>query len=222
MTKEWWYSPEVAREYEQWYYTPRGRLIDEQEKALLLSLLPGEHRGSLLDVGCGTGHFTRFFACLGYRALGVDISQAMVRQAKKKALLPYVRGDALMLPFPDSSFDIVSAITTLEFITKPEMMIAEMIRVSRGNILFGILNSLSPMGIRRRLELLIGRENPYLYARFYSPFSLKRLIYRTADDIGVKVKEVSYKTTVFPCKKGVSPLVLPFGAFIGMVVVFNG
>ena len=221
MEREWWHSPEIAKGYEKWYRTPRGRIIAEQEKALLSSLLPGNREGRLLEVGCGTGYFTRFFSSLGYDVVGLDISFAMLSEARKNERLPYILGDAAMLPFASSSFDIVSAITTLEFIKEPAETIGEMFRVGRGMIILGVLNSLSPTGMRRRIELLLGRENPYRYARFYSPFNLRRLVLKVAEERGIRVKEILYRTTVFPGKRSLSPLFLPVGAFIGLVASFE-
>ena len=56
--------------YEAWYHTPRGHWIGVCEGALLRNLLRPEAGDSLLDVGCGTGYFSRHFARLGCRLPG--------------------------------------------------------------------------------------------------------------------------------------------------------
>ena len=40
---------------------------------------------SILDLGCGTGTITIWFADRGYKAIGLDISNAMLKIAKKKS-----------------------------------------------------------------------------------------------------------------------------------------
>ena len=70
----------IAEEYDRWYETPRGRWIGQCEIELLckeLRFLPGE---SVLDVGCGTGFFTRAFASLTTgKVIGVDIDTELVQ-----------------------------------------------------------------------------------------------------------------------------------------------
>ncbi len=45
----------------------------------------GEVVGDLIDVGCGTGENSIFFAGLGHRTLGVDLSPRAVAKARGKA-----------------------------------------------------------------------------------------------------------------------------------------
>jgi ubiquinone/menaquinone biosynthesis C-methylase UbiE len=64
-----------AETYDRWYETPRGRWIGQREVALLLGELQPRPGESLLDVGCGTGFFTRALAsAIGGPATGVDIN----------------------------------------------------------------------------------------------------------------------------------------------------
>ena len=81
-------------------------------------LLTGFSRAcTLLEVGCGTGHFTRWFGEQGLQAMGLDFSSPMLAEAIRLGSPPCVQGDALALPFRAGAFDLVALITTLEFVT---------------------------------------------------------------------------------------------------------
>ncbi len=72
-----WGAGRFPEEYDAWYRTPRGRWIGAVEYRLLGRLLSPRTDETLLDVGCGTGHFTRGFAAvLDGRVVGLDPSDS--------------------------------------------------------------------------------------------------------------------------------------------------
>lgn len=127
--------------YEAWYHTPRGRWIGDREFVLLRSLLRPQAGASLLDVGCGTGYFSRRFARIGLSVTGIDPDPAALTFAGMQGTdIRYVQGTSLELPIPDNAFDYTIAVTSLCFIDDPEQALREMWRVSRRALTLGLLN----------------------------------------------------------------------------------
>ncbi len=119
----------LVQGYEDWYMK-RGRRADRLEKTLLKWLIEHFQESiSILDVGCGTGHFTRWFESIGLRAAGFDISSAMLAEARQRGLRAAVQGDALHLPFEDGAVDLVAMITTIEFVEDPSIVLLQNIPV---------------------------------------------------------------------------------------------
>lgn len=96
---------------------------------------PGE---DVLDVGCGSGMALRLLSgrTAPGRLAGVDLSPVMVNLARRRTTgqrpRPEVlQGDVMSLPFPDASFDVVTAIETFYFWPDPERGLRECRRVLR-------------------------------------------------------------------------------------------
>ncbi len=93
-----------------------GHRINSQEekeewKKILRDAL-GNKKMYILDVGTGTGFLAMLLAELGHRVVGVDISDEMLKIARKKAYsyglnVVFKKGDAEKLPFDDRTFDAV-------------------------------------------------------------------------------------------------------------------
>jgi ubiquinone/menaquinone biosynthesis C-methylase UbiE len=103
-----------------------------------LGLTPGM---KIVDVGCGTGDFTRYLARLisGKCAIiGVDIRAANIRtaekQTKKEGLagkITFRKGDVYNIPVEDGWADLVCCRTLLMHLTDPVKAVQEMGRVAR-------------------------------------------------------------------------------------------
>ena len=203
-------DPALAARYEGWYGS-EGRQADLLEKELLSKLVAAfRHARTVLEVGCGTGHFTRWLAEPKLRAVGLDISDTMLVEARRRDGIEYVRGDAQALPYADRTWDLVALITTLEFVPDPKRALAEAIRVARHGLLLGVLNrwSLLTWGYRRSGKPM------WKSAHFFTPGELKRLVQKAG---GKRLQGIRWRTTLWPIPF-LKDLPLPFGGFIGMAV----
>jgi len=204
-----------AAHYEAWYKRPEGRRADELEKAVLDRLVQGFSRpGSVLEIGCGTGHFTRWLSDQGLAAVGLDLSAAMLAEARALGGVPLVQSDARRLPFADGAFDLTALITTLEFLEQPREALAETLRVSRRGVVLGVLNRWSVLGLQRRLAGLF-RRTVYDAAHFYGVGELKRLLWSVANEQARTV----WRTTLFPRGWPWPQVALPWGGFIGIALI---
>ena len=169
----------VADYYDQWYQLPLGMLYDRLEKKAFDRLLTIENYGrqSLLEIGCGTGHWSKYFHDKGFLVTGVDISKEMIRIAGKKNIAGcrFLVAEGESLPFADNSFDVAGAVTTLEFTTDPRQIVTEMVRCVKkpgGKLIFGLLNSLSRYNQKRKQR----SGSIYAGANLFSPVQLRNYL----------------------------------------------
>ncbi|MEU2565138.1 class I SAM-dependent methyltransferase [Streptomyces longispororuber] len=141
----------VAQEYDERIpgSGPSDEMFTEAERNFILGKIrPGEN---VLDMGCGTGRFTVLMAEAGAKVSGLDISQAMLDQARQKLAerghtADLREGDMAHLPFDDASFDTVTSMLALMHIPLEDRQAVfhEVCRVLRpgGRILLGVKNTL--------------------------------------------------------------------------------
>lgn len=200
--------------YEAWYATPRGRWVAETEFALLHRLLDLPPGASLLDVGCGTGQFTRRFAAARYEVTGLDTDAQRIAYARAHAYgtEDYLPGDGTHLPFADKQFDAVVAVTSLCFAADQLAFVREMTRGARQRIVLGLLNRHSLLYRQK------SGQGGYRGAHWHSLAEARALLR------DLPITEIRHGCALFlPDGGGFAraveralPARLPFGAFLAM------
>jgi SAM-dependent methyltransferase len=91
----------------------------------LLGHVPAGCRWAL-DVGCGSGAFSRLLAGRAERVLALDLSPQMIRMAKQRsagvANIDYQAGDVRTWAFPAERFDCIASIATLHHLPLRSML----------------------------------------------------------------------------------------------------
>lgn len=211
-----------AAQYALWYQTPEGQYADNIEKELFLKLVQPKSGQSVLDIGCGTGHNLAFFKELELKAAGIDISKSMLDIASKKLSTEaeLYWGYAEQLPFRNNSFDIVTLITVLEFVSNPIKVLNEASRVARELIYLGILNKISLPGINRRIKGKF-RDSIYNQARFYSIWEIEAMVIRAIGKVPLEWRStlfspLSWHKYIRWFDRRLPSANNPFGAFLGV------
>jgi len=202
-------------DYDAWYATPRGRWVGETEYALAARCLKTRPGDSLLDVGCGTGWFTRRAAADDLRVTGLDPDAAWldVARAHSKPELSWVEGDARALPFADASFDHVLSIAALCFVDDERRAVAECVRVARCRFAIGWLNRNS---LLYRQKGRGGGSGAYRGARWHGAGEVRSLF------SGLPVRNLKLRSAIFlpsatPWSRGLEqglPSGLPWGGLL--------
>jgi ubiquinone/menaquinone biosynthesis C-methylase UbiE len=211
------YSQEQAAKRYEASYESKYKRADALEKKLLKKLL--EQFGDaqrLLEVGCGTAHFTRWMESLGFECYGVDISMFMLKEARKM----WVQGRLLQcesshLPLRTKSMDVVVYVTSLEFMPDLDTVLTEAGRVAKKGMVIGLMNKWSLSTLRKMLQAKVGSNQFYRNASFYSIRDMERRLNKILK--GHRI--TNWRTTVFPrVFVNLESSCFPFGAFLGIAV----
>ncbi len=88
--------------------------VDERfvEYPIVYSIIAIDKKLSILDIGCWGSLLPIQLGSLGHEVYGIDIIDYPLQHPN----LTFVRGDICHMPFSDQSFDVVTAISTIEHI----------------------------------------------------------------------------------------------------------
>lgn len=136
----------------------RAALQAERAAALAVRLdalleLHGDERA--LDVGTGTGALAYALATRVASVVAVDSDPAMIEHARAEAPtnVDLQVGDGEHLPFESFSFDLAVTARTLHHTLRPELLIAELVRVTKPGRTLLVADQLAPVDPLAAFEL---------------------------------------------------------------------
>ncbi|MEM6955267.1 MAG: class I SAM-dependent methyltransferase [Myxococcota bacterium] len=139
------FSPTYEHGREAGYH----KLIDELETELVLPLARGRR---CLELGCGTGLILRRVAEVASHAEGVDISEGMLEEARRRGLRVQ-RASVLELPYEANTFDLTYSFKVLAHVPEIARALREAARVTKpgGAMVLEFYNPLSLRFLAKRL-----------------------------------------------------------------------
>ncbi len=137
-----------------------AELEESRREALreeLRSVLAPEGDERVLDAGAGTGALAFALAPLVREVVAVDLVPELLAEGRRRgAAFPNVEfqeGDVTDLDLPDASFDLTASLRTLHHVARPELVLAELVRLARpgGRVL--VVDQIAPADPLAALEL---------------------------------------------------------------------
>lgn len=132
-----------------------ARAAELEQKLTAFLELRGDER--VVDVGSGAGALALALAPHVGEVVGLDASPERLAEARRRAEqvsnATFVEGDGRDLPFESASFDLAATLRTLHHVGRPELVVAQLARVTRpgGRIL--IVDQIAPVDPLAALEL---------------------------------------------------------------------
>ena len=151
----------------------------ELEQQVVRFVAPaGDERA--LDSGTGAGALAFALAPHVREVVAVDLVPELLEQGRKRGAgfpnVTFVEGDATKLPFELGSFDLTASLRTLHHIARPELAVAELVRVTRqrGRVL--VVDQIAPVDPLAALELnAFERARDPSHARALADVDLRNL-----------------------------------------------
>ncbi len=185
--------------YARWRATALGAVTEALEQRCILALVGSIDGQRVVDLGCGDGLLVTTLAGQRARAVGIDVDHAALQAAISRtdvtgvAGARFVEGRIERLPFPDGTFDVVTAVTVLCLVSDRSAAVREAARVLRPGwrLIIGDLGRWSAWAARRRIKGWFG-SRLWRSAHFWTAADLSRLIEQAGFSVEVIRGSVYY------------------------------
>jgi ubiquinone/menaquinone biosynthesis C-methylase UbiE len=170
--------------------TVRRTRVEEGQRLAEYATASVAHPEKILaiDVACGPGTFTRPLAGRVGKAIGADLTPAMVEKARAEAArdgianIEFVQGDIYALPFPNEFAEIVACGYAFHHMTEPARALAEMVRVLKPGGRVAVTDIIVPEGCDADFQNKVERVRDPSHTSTQSVASFHKMV----SDLGLR------------------------------------
>jgi len=195
-----------AETYDEYYNSEIGKRIDQEEKKCVKQFLDKQVKGKILELGSGTGHWSKWISEQGFQVHGIDIAEEMLEKAKSKNILnsEFEIMSMTDLKFKDNSIDSIIAITSLEFSIDLDKTFSEIKRVLKPNgyLITAVLNSKSIIGVHKK------NNTTFADANFFTKTQLKKRLEKFGNPEFSEAAYLNDKFEIIETKNDVEPAMI--------------
>ncbi len=177
-----------------WWFVSQRRLV----ATVIEQWVRPDDNSCILDVGCGTGAAMMLMQQWG-NPLGIDLNPLPLALARQRQALPLAQASVLTLPYPDNTFNLVTAFDLLyhQWVSDDTWAIAELYRVLQPGGWLIVTDSALPILWSPHDEIYFARQR-------YTLFCLREKLSRA----GFRLQLCSY----------VSSLLLPVLFMVRLII----
>jgi len=186
-------DPAMARSFdERRFGGPIGEYVAATQARVLANMVGRIQNRPILDVGTGTGRAALLMARGGADVTGVDASEEMLEEARRRAAedgarIRFTRGDAHALKFHDKEFDVVICLRVLMHAPNWRRCLGECCRVAERLVIFDY-----PAAVSVALVESLARRTVHALGASTEPYRVLsgRAIRQALDANGYRVRSV--------------------------------
>jgi len=163
--------PSRFQSYTRWVNKNQAR------RFLRMASLPENSETRVVDIGCAKGDLALGFADCGCDACGVDISDQMIQEARKKGVSA-IQGKFEDVSISESSFDLITSIEVFEHMSDLKEVLAKIKQALKpgGVLIVQVPNDID--GYRRILFRKIWWMIPPMHIRYFTRRSVENIFGR--------------------------------------------
>jgi len=150
------------------------------EMPAMLSILKNRVKNmKVLDLGCGSGIFSKKLLQLGSNVVGLDLSKSLIDIARKEnPKIEFHIGDAKKTQFKKTSFDIVSSSLMIHYFNNLDPLFKEISRIlkNNGTLVFSFHHPTSEVTDKVKMNgKNVSILNPYFHSNKYKWTMMKEM-----------------------------------------------
>ena len=146
----------------------------ESEVTFLEKIFEGTTRKKILEIGCGTGNYTKILIDRGYDVTALDLSESMLKAAKEKCTCKFIKGNISDVSINDRFDACIAMFAVMGYVTTNSDILKALKNIHRhlkenGLFVFDVWNGLAVLRLLPELRIKTVENDEVKLLRIANP-----------------------------------------------------